>query len=113
MFISVSEKKLFSLLEKSVIISTLCNINTDNHPVHHVEDIIDLVYNSGVIVRFLPPYSPDLNPIEEAFAQVKHFLKQNDLVFQSVANPVPIIWDAFGQVTATNCQGYMHHSGYL
>ena len=33
------------------------------HPVHHVQDVIERVYDSGSIIRFLPPDSPDLNPI--------------------------------------------------
>jgi hypothetical protein len=66
-----------------------------------------------MLVRFLPPYSPDLNPIEEAFAKVKHNLRLNDVVLQSLADPTPLIWDAFGQITPHDCQGYMHHAGYL
>ena len=85
----------------------------DNHPVHHVRNVIDRIYNSGVIVRFLPPYSPDLNPIEEAFAKVKHFLRLNEVVLKSLADPTPVILEAFGQITPHDCQGYMHHAGYL
>jgi transposase len=68
--------------------------------------------NFGAIIdRFLPPYSPDLNPIEEAFSQVKHYLRQNDLVLQSARDSTPLIWDAFGQITPSDCLVYMHHSG--
>ena len=91
----------------------VCIFLTDNHPVHHVREVINRIYNSGVLVRFLPPYSPDLNPIEEAFAKVKHFLRQNDLVLQCAADPLPLIWDAFAQITPDDCQGYMHHAGYI
>ncbi len=83
--------------------------STDNHPVHHVQEVINRIYDSGVIIRFLPPYSPDLNPIEVVFSQVKHSLRQNRLVLQSVRDPNPIIWEAFGQITLANCIGYMHH----
>ena len=88
-------------------------ISTDNHPVHHVQEVINHIYDSGVIIRFLPPYSSDLNPIEEVFSQVKHYLRQNHLVLQSVRDPSPIIWEAFGQITPANCIGYMHHAGYI
>ena len=50
---------------------------------------MERVYNSGAIIRFLPPYSPDLNPIEEAFANVKHYLRQNDVVLHSVHDSSP------------------------
>jgi transposase len=54
--------------------------STDNHPAHHVQEVVEHIYDSGAIVRYLPPYSPDLNPIEEVFAKVKHYLRQNDAV---------------------------------
>ena len=61
------------------------------------------VYDSGALIRFLPPYSPDLNPIEEVFAKVKHYLRppdlrQNDSVLQAVRGPSPLIWNAFVQI---------------
>ena len=51
--------------------------------------------------------------IEEVFAKVKHYLRQNDLVLQSVRDPSPLILDAFGQVTSMDCKQYMHHAGYI
>ena len=77
----------------------------DNHAAHHVADVMDLIYNSGAIVRFLSPYSPDLNPIEEVFAKVKYYLRQNDLILQSVKDASPLIWHAFGQITSDDCMG--------
>ena len=53
--------------------------HADNHPVHHAQEVVDHIYDSGVIIRFLPPYSTDLNPIEEVFAKVKHYSRQNDV----------------------------------
>ena len=71
------------------------------------------IYDSGAIVRFLPPHSPDPNPPEEVFAKVKHFLRQNDLVLQSCRDASPLIWNTFGQITSNDCLGYMHHAGYI
>ena len=59
----------------------------DNAAIHHVDAVIDLITAAGALVRFLPPYSPDLNPIEEAFSKVKAYLKDNELVYQSTADP--------------------------
>ena len=38
----------------------------------------DLCRDAGVILEFLPPYSPDMNPIEEAFAEMKAWMKKNN-----------------------------------
>ena len=43
----------------------------DNATFHKRKDIIDAIQNKGHIVEFLPPYSPDLNPIEKKWAQAK------------------------------------------
>lgn len=46
----------------------------DNCAIHHVRDVVDLIHSVGALVVFLPPYSPDLMPIEECFNKVKHFI---------------------------------------
>ena len=56
--------------------------------------VIERVYGYGAIIRFLPPYSPDLNRIKEAFANVKHYLQQNDVVLDSVQDASSLIWNA-------------------
>ena len=43
----------------------------DNAAIHHVRDVVKLINEVGALVHFLPPYSPDYNPIEEAFSKVK------------------------------------------
>ena len=48
----------------------------DNASIHKVQEVIGLLSGLGVIIKFLPAYSPDLNPIEEVFAEAKHFLQQ-------------------------------------
>ena len=44
----------------------------DNASIHHVEPAVRLIEEHGVILHFLPPYSPDLDPIEEAFQSISH-----------------------------------------
>jgi len=46
----------------------------DNASIHHVEPAVELIEEHGAMLHFLPPYFPDLDPIEEAFSKVKHFL---------------------------------------
>ena len=49
----------------------------DNASFHHTERIEQLCYEAGVKLMYLPPYSPDLNPIEEFFAELKAFIKRS------------------------------------
>ena len=75
----------------------------DNLSVHHVSKILDL---SVILVLYLPPYIPDLNPMGEAFRYRKH----HELV-QVVRNPKDIR-SAFYSITICHCQSWIHHSGY-
>jgi transposase len=49
----------------------------DNASFHHSERISQMCADAGVKLVYLPPYSPDLNPIEEFFAELKGFIKRN------------------------------------
>ena len=49
----------------------------DNCSIHHTEDVAELFRNAGILLLYLPPYSPDLNPIELAFGYVKAYLKEH------------------------------------
>lgn len=49
----------------------------DNASFHHSDRIEQICANAGVKSVYLPPYSPDLNPIEEVFAELKAFIKRN------------------------------------
>ncbi|KXJ06866.1 hypothetical protein AC249_AIPGENE23909 [Exaiptasia diaphana] len=50
----------------------------DNCNIHYSDDMINAVRNKGGIVIFLPPYSPDLNPIEDCFNFSKKWLQRNE-----------------------------------
>ena len=84
----------------------------DNCSVHHAHHIEAMLYSLGIPVLFLPPYSPDLNPIEELFSFVKRYLQCHDDIIQATNNPVPIIHSAFQSVTKYQCEGWITHSGY-
>jgi len=47
----------------------------DNCSVHKVKDILNPIYEKGATVLFLPPYSPDLNPMELAWSKIKSILR--------------------------------------
>ena len=84
----------------------------DNASIHKVEHVIDLLSGVGVLIRFLPPYSPDLNPIEEVFAEVKHYLQANNTLLNTTLSSEALILMAFNSVSISNCNTYIHHSGY-
>ena len=74
-----------------------------------------MIEDTGALVHFLPPYSPDLNPIEEAFSKLKYFLRANDPYIQVCEDSEmeDIILAGLASITAEDCIGWMHHSGYL
>ena len=54
----------------------------DNASFHHTERLEQMCCDAGVKLMYLPPYSPDLNPIEEFFAELKAFIKKNWRAFE-------------------------------
>ena len=85
----------------------------DNASIHHVESVIPLISATGALVRFLPPYSPDLNPLEEAFSKIKAYLKNNECAYQCTAAPRIVFAEAFSSVTTEDCLNYFKHAGYM
>ena len=81
--------------------------NLGSHKVAGVRAAIEAV---GAQLRYLPPYSPDLNPIEQVFAKLKTALRR------TAARTVEALWAAFGplldQFTGAECDRYMRHCGY-
>ncbi len=60
----------------------------DNCSVHHVQEVKQLFKDAGILLFFLPPYSPDMNPIEETFSFVKTYLRAHDELLQAIHNPI-------------------------
>ena len=84
----------------------------DNCSVHHVLEVKDLFRNVGIPVFFLPPYSPDYNPIEEAFSYVKGYLREHDILLQTISDPCSVVQSAFNSITPHLCDQWITHSGY-
>lgn len=82
----------------------------DNLPSHKVEGVRALVEATGATLQYLPPYSPDFNPIEQAFAKLKALLRK------AAARSVEALWNAIGNIgntfTAEECTNYFANSGY-
>ena len=113
----------FEYFVKECLLPVLMNFNginprsvvvMDNASIHHVQQVIDLIENQAQArLIFLPPYSPDLNPVEEVFSKIKYIMKQNDKLFQICTAPRVLLLEAFSLVTQNDCVGYIHDSGYL
>ena len=71
----------------------------DNCSIHHVDGIVQMVHEVGALVQFLPPYSPDYNPIEEAFSKVKANLQA--MKADSFEDPENLVMAAFSTITVT------------
>jgi hypothetical protein len=66
-------------------------------------------------LQYLPPYSPDLNPIEEAFAKIKAFIQHNNDIFLSGSSE-DLMFDmhmALDIVIDVDAIGYFIHAGYF
>ena len=83
----------------------------DNLSSHKSSRIIDKIHSAGVEVLFLPPYSPDLNPIEQIFAKIKAILcrfgaRTERRLYHAISK-------AIGSVTASDCLNCFSNSGYV
>jgi hypothetical protein len=77
-----------------------------------------MIEERGARLVYLPAYSPDLNPIEEAFSSIKAWLRANrDYVLGEVeglgADPYGVIWEAVYSVTSEDALGWYQHSEYI
>jgi transposase len=83
----------------------------DNLPAHKVSGVKEAVEAAGATLRYLPQYSPDLNPIEMAFSKFKAFLRK------ASERTVPGLCRRIGAfvptLSRTECGNYFRHAGYV
>ena len=85
----------------------------DNAAIHHIAELQRFTDGAGIILKFLPPYSPDLNPIENLFSKMKSMLHRMGDLYQNTADPQQLLKIAFWSVTPDDCLGYVLNAGYL
>lgn len=83
----------------------------DNCAIHHIAEIQKTIQEVGVLVHFLPPYSPDFNPIEETFSKVKTNLKSVESHVGHETDVETLVLASFASVTPEDCQGWVSHPG--
>lgn len=83
----------------------------DNCSVHHVDEVDQALRDCGVLTHYLPPYSPDYNPIELAFSKVKYVIKSLEAEMQAVNDLETIVLAAFATITPANCQEWINSVG--
>ena len=103
----------FRLYVEKVLLPTLRPgdiVVMDNLGSHKGKAVRQLIRSAGAKLFFLPKYSPDLNPIEQVFAKLKHFLRKE------AARTVDAVYLAIGTVlqrfTPEECENYLANSGY-
>ena len=85
-------------------------VEMDNLPAHRGAAVRQAIHSAGAELRFLPPYSPDLNPIEMAFSKFKACLKRR--AARIIGELEEAIAHALDAYTAAECQNHFAAAGY-
>jgi transposase len=83
----------------------------DNLGSHRVAGVRQAIEAAGARLRYLPPHSADLNPIEQAFAKIKALLRAKTLRI------IKALWNTLGSLVAcftpAECANFLRHAGYF
>ena len=105
--------ELFEAYIEHIFVPTLMSgeiVMMDNLSAHKGKKVRELIEAKGCLLLFLPAYSPDLSPIEEAFSNVKNFLRSigartREELYQAIG-------DAMQTITTNDIRGWFRHCGY-
>jgi len=109
-----TDTAVFATYLERVLLPTLIPgqlVVVDNVGAHKPERIRELVTAAGCQLVFLPAYSPDLSPIEEAFSKIKALVKAAAGRTRSALDAAIAV--ALAAVTAADIAGWFSHAGYL
>jgi transposase len=104
---------VFEAYVERVLSPMLCSgqvVVMDNLTAHKGERVKELIEERGCELMYLPPYSPDFNPIEEAFAKIKGILRKAEA--RSREALIEAIAQAISVVSARDARGFFEHCGY-
>ena len=108
-----TDKEIFREYVRHILLPTLQSgdiVIMDNLPAHKDKKSLRLIESIGANIHFLPPYSPDLNPIEKMWSKVKEFLRSIKARTQEAL--FSAIGDALKTVTAKDALGWFKSCGY-
>jgi len=103
-FLAYVEQVLAPTLRKGDIVFM------DNLRTHKIDGVREALAAVGATVRYLPPYSPDLNPIEMAFSKLKAALRRG--AARIVHKLMKLIARLIKSFIPDTCAGYLRHEGY-
>ena len=105
--------QVFLAYVEQVLVPTLAPgdvVVMDNLPAHKAAGVRDAIEAAGANLLYLPPYSPDFNPIENAFSKLKALLRAK------AERTIAALWDIVGSLidlfTPTECANYFRAAGY-
>ena len=105
--------KIFQVYLNKCLVPTLATgdiVVMDNLPAHKLVAVRTIIEAAGAKLLYLPPYSPDLNPIEQVFAKLKALLRR------AAKRSITDLWKQIGQLldefSAQECRNYLRNSGY-
>ena len=105
--------EMFTLYAERFLAPTLSEgdiVILDNLPAHKVAAARTAIEAAGATLVFLPPYSPDYNPIEQAFAKIKAILRK--AAARTVETLEKAVTEALSAFSPQECQNYFANSGY-
>lgn len=103
-FITYLEQVLAPTLKQDDIV--ICD-NLSSHKVARAQEIVE---QAGASLIYLPPYSPDLNPIENAFAKLKNIVRR--AAARNFDQLIDALSEALDKLTSEDCQAFFKHAKY-
>jgi transposase len=108
-----TNREVFETYVEQILAPTLRRgqvVVMDNLTAHKGDRVKELIEERGCKLIYLPPYSPDFNPIEEAFAKIKALVRMAEARTREAL--VEAIGRGISMVTAEDAQGFFDHCGY-
>jgi transposase len=106
-------REVFEAYVEQILAPALCPgqvVVMDNLTAHKGERVRELIERRGCTLLYLPPYSPDLNPIEEAFSKIKGTLRNAEVRTREAL--VEAMGAAISAISTRDASGFFEHCGY-